>query len=106
MFGKNDQKPDFEYFAIYDSKADFYREPMLAINRHDMVRLIQSLMSDPAQQRNQLVTNSEDFAIFKVGDYTKKTGLIRGHNPEHVANLHELKASIQRDSGLSALGST
>lgn len=98
MFGKKEAKetPDFEYFSIYDSKVGVYREPMLAANRFDMVRQIDNLFRDPAQAKNQLLLNSEDFSLFKVGEFTKRTGLIIGCPPEHVANLHEIRAAIAR----------
>lgn len=98
MFGKKQDQatPDFEYFSIFDSKVSVYREPMLAANRHDMVRQIDNLFRDPAQAKNQLLLNAEDFSLFKVGEFTKKTGLIVGCTPEHVANLHEIRALVIR----------
>lgn len=97
MFSKkNEQEPDFEYFTIFDSKVGIYREPMLAVNQHDILRQIDTMFRDPAQARNQLLLNAEDFSVFKIGDFTKKTGLIRGHQPQHVANLHDIRAAVQR----------
>jgi len=97
MFTKNNkEKPDLEYFTIFDSKVGTYREPMLAINRHDILRNLQGLFQDPAQQRNQLVTNAEDFSLFKVGEYSKKSGTITPCAHEHIANLHDIRAVIQR----------
>lgn len=96
MFKKN-ETPDYEYFSIYDTKVGSYREPMLAINRHDMIRQIHSLFRDPAQAANVLITNAEDFAVFKVGEYTKKSGTIQGTQHEHIANLHDIRAMVQKD---------
>lgn len=98
MFGKNSQQdPDFEYFSIFDSKVGIYREPHLAVNRHDILRQIYTLFRDPKQAENQLLQNAEDFSIFKVGEYTKKTGKLVGCEPEHIANLHEIRSAVQRD---------
>lgn len=95
MFGKKDhEQPDFEYFTIFDSKVAAYRPPMLAINRHDMLRQLDGLFRDPNEQRNQLVTNAEDFSLFKIGSFSKKTGTIVGCNPEHIANLHDIRAAV------------
>lgn len=101
MFGKNSDKnqqeqADYEYFTLYDSKVGIYKEPMLAINQHDMLRQIDTLMRDPKQQQNQLVTNSEDFQLFKVGAFWKKTGVICGCTPQHIANLHEIRSAVMR----------
>lgn len=99
MFGtkRNSETPDFEYFTIYDNKVGIYREPMLAINRHDILRQFDSLFRDPKQQTNQLLTNAEDFSLFKVGEYSKKSGTIIGTAHEHIANLHEIRSAVQRN---------
>lgn len=92
---KKEKQADLEYFTIYDSKVGVYREPMLAINRHDILRQIDGLFRDPAQTRNQLLTNAEDFSLFKCGEYCKRTGQITPTTLEHIANLHEIKAATQ-----------
>lgn len=89
------QNSDLEFFAIYDSKTESYREPMLAQNRLDMIRSLESLFRDDRQASNPLVTNSEDFSLFKVGEYDRKTGLIVSTNHEHIINFHELRSSFQ-----------
>ena len=106
---KNQQTADYEYFTIYDSKTESYREPMLAINQHDLMRQIDNLFRDPQQERNQLLTNAEDFAVFRIGRFTKKSGLIESiQPPQHVVNLHDIRAAVRstqpmlrmNDSGL------
>lgn len=94
--GKTNQAPDFEYFSIYDSKVGIYREPMLAINRHDILRQIDALFRDPQQQQNQLLQNAEDFALYKVGEFSKRTGVITSCPHEHVANLHEIRTAVMQ----------
>lgn len=106
MFAKNKDTPDFEYFTLFDTKVGHYKEPMLAINQHDMVRQIVTVMKNPGQNVPQFITNSEDFQLFKVGNFTKKTGIIIGHAPQHVANLHEIKASIRPEMDVQALSPT
>ncbi|WNK14458.1 MAG: nonstructural protein [Microvirus sp.] len=96
MFKPKVRETDYEYFTIYDSKTESYREPMLAVNQHDMLRQIDGLFRDPAQERNQLLTNAEDFSVYKIGTFTKKTGLITSvQPPEHIANLHEIRAAVR-----------
>lgn len=94
---KNGKKnnADLEFFTIYDSKTESYREPMLAQNRFDMIRSLEGLYRDSRQATNQLITNAEDFALFKVGEFDRKTGLIVSTNHEHIINLHELRSSIR-----------
>lgn len=92
----NRQNPDLEYFVIFDSKVGVYREPMLAINRHDMLRQIDQIMRDPQNKLNQLVANAEDFALFKIGEYDKMKGVITTTQHEHIANLHDIRSAVQR----------
>lgn len=96
MFGKKNNNADFEYFTIYDTKVGVYKQPMLAINKHDILRQTEALFRDPQQTQNQLLTNAEDFQLFKIGEYTSRTGTITPCEPEHVANLHEIRTLVQR----------
>lgn len=80
-------------FAIFDSKANAYgQQPTFAMNKDVLLREILQLFRDPAQAKNQLLTNAEDFSIFRIGAYDRKTGQISPKNHEHVANLHDLRA--------------
>lgn len=107
MFGKNVQpKNDYQYFTIFDSKVGIYREPVLGINEHDILRQIDALFRDPQQAQNQLVTNAEDFSLFRIGGFTKATGTITTQQPEHIANLHDIRAAVQRSSGPQGIVST
>lgn len=95
MFGKK-ENPDLEYFIIQDTKVGVpFREPVLAINRFDILRQIESLFSKPGEETNPLVQNSEDFQLFKIGEYNKRTGVITPCHHEHIANLFELKTAAQ-----------
>jgi len=89
------ETPDQQLFVIYDSKVGYYREPMLAMNRFDIIRQCETLFRDDKSQGNQLVTNSEDFQIFLIGSYNKKAGTVTPCAHEHIANLHEIRTMVQ-----------
>lgn len=91
------KQPDLKIFSIWDTKTQSYRSPQMAINNDDMVRQLMNMMRDPSQARNGLLVNSEDYQLFAIGKYDYKTGALEGNTPEHVANLHELKAIVQRE---------
>lgn len=92
MFNKkNERAPDLEVFTIYDSKVGAYDIPSFAINRHDLVRQVINMFKDPRQSNNKFLLNAEDYQIFKIGSYDKATGCLTTCNPEHIANVHELK---------------
>lgn len=92
---KNDQDEknyDHEIFVIFDSKTSSYTLPSFAMNHHDLVRQIINMFNDPAQAKNQLLVNAEDFSIFRTGYYSKSTGEINPCKLTHIANLHDLRA--------------
>lgn len=95
MFGKNKDQVDFELFSIYDSKTQAYGNPTHAVNHHDLIRQVTNMFLDPSQRNNQLFTNAEDFSVFRIGTYSKSTGTISAINPEHIANLHDLRALVR-----------
>lgn len=98
MFSKKEEIPaDLEYFTIFDTKVGHYKTPMLVINKHEMFRELERFMRNPENKTDPLYTNAEDFQLFSVGNFTKKTGLINSWKPEHVANLHEIKSLVMRD---------
>lgn len=98
MFGKNkEQDPDHELFVVFDSKGGFYGDPKPAVNKLDAMRQIENMFRNPKlREDNPLFLNAEDYSLFKIGEYRKKNGDLRGQPPEHIANLHELKASVLR----------
>lgn len=95
MFGKNqknDVHVDYEMFTIYDTKIKKYRNPTYSENHLSLIRELLTMMKDPGQAQNQFFTNAEDFQIFRIATYDKNTGKITSFEPEHIANMHELKA--------------
>lgn len=92
MFAPKEKKSDFDIFVIYDSKVQAYDMPVFAINEHDLTRQIVNMFKDPDQKNNKHLVNAEDYSVFKVGGYTKKDGKFQSHNPEHIANMHDLRA--------------
>lgn len=97
MFGRtkgtNAVAYDQELFVIFDSKAQTYGRPVFVKNKEVLLRDILQLMRDPNERnKNQLCTNAEDFAVYRIGGFTHHDGKIEWHPPEHVCNLHELRA--------------
>jgi len=95
MFGKKEQQdPDTLFITIFDTKAGNYRQPIQVENKYDAIRSYETLVRKNPD--DQLVTNAEDFQIYLIGSYSKKTGTIESHQPEHFANLHEIKSAVLR----------
>lgn len=104
MFRSKETKiKDLEMFTVFDSKVGIYKEPVLAHNRHDIIRQIQNMFLDPKQNNNQLVTNSEDFQLFKIGEFSRQTGEIVSCHHEHIANFHDLKTAVMQSTNTEHL---
>lgn len=102
MFGKTQtNKVDTEVFVIHDSKGATYWLPEYALNKHDMIRKLTNLFTNPDQQRGPLVQNSEDFSCFKIGEYSRYTGEFTPCKQEHVCNLIDLRTMVRsQNSGV------
>lgn len=103
MFKKETSKPDMEYFAIYDSKVGIYRDPILALNEWSIIRDYERVCRSEQGKENELVTNAEDFQLFRIGSYTRATALLTACTPTHVVSFHEVKAKLLADQSRNAL---
>ena len=86
MFGTNKdaQDPDTLFITIFDTKAGNFRQPIQVENKYDAIRSYETLVRKNPD--DQLVTNAEDFQLFMIGSYSKKTGTI----------LYEIKSAVLR----------
>lgn len=96
MFGKqNNQEPDLEFFTVFDSKSKSYSEPFPSKNREVVIReFANAFKKEDAAKSNRYFQNAEDFAIFKVGSFDLRTGTLSSQNPEHIVNMHDLRAAV------------
>lgn len=92
---KKTKQVDLEVFTIYDSKTQSYGEPTCAVNHHDIIRQLLNMFKDPNQAHNKYLVNAEDYSLFRIGKYDKKSGQLDSTNLEHVANLNDLRAIAQ-----------
>lgn len=93
MFGKeNKEDSALQIYTVYDSKGKIYDLPALALNKNSLLRDVINMLKDPRQLRNKYLTNAEDYSIFNIGSFSKTTGEITAQKPEHVANMHDLRA--------------
>jgi len=100
MFGsKAKHQADLEVFTIFDTKTGSYEIPTFAINHLDLQRQIINMFKDPQQRQNKFLVNAEDYQIFRIGTYDRKTGQIQTIILEHVCNMHDLRVLAQ-PSGL------
>nr|QJB19553.1 MAG: nonstructural protein [Microvirus sp.] len=83
---------DAEIFTIYDSKSKSYEMPSFSANGDTVKRGILNMFRDPSQSQNKFLVNAEDYSVFKIGSFNKTTGELEVQHPEHIVNLHDLRA--------------
>lgn len=96
MFGQkqeNQRQSDLQLFTIYDSKTESYRDPVMAVNQHDLARQITNSFREQ-RDKNGYFANAEDYSVFYLGDYCRKTGTIAAREPVHQFNLHDLRSVV------------
>lgn len=99
---KNKQQEDCVLFTIFDTKSGTYRDPILVPDQAAVIRALSTNFFNPANQYDQYVTHAEDFQLFKIGSFDRKTGLVSSYQPEHILNLHDLKsAALEKQRALS-----
>lgn len=99
LFGPKDVKadPTSELYVVYDIKGGYYHQPMFVKNRYDLFRDYERMCRDPEHsQKTDIVTNAEDFQVFKIASWFAKDGRLEVSRPEHVANLHEIKSAVMQ----------
>lgn len=104
MFGQKKQtQEDVVFVTIFDTKTTSYKDPIQAESHATILRALSNNMTNPQMAFDQYVKNAEDFQLFKIGSFDRKTGMITAHQPEHLANLQDIKSmALERERALSA----
>lgn len=78
-----------KFYAIKDTKADFYHHPNLLRNKGEVMRAVGNAINS---DKGELAANPEDYSLFEVGEFDEQTGMIKGYeNKIHVCDLTDLK---------------
>lgn len=80
-----------KFYAIKDTKADYYQAPLLFRNNGEVIRALTNTLKTGD---NNLANNPEDFQLYEVGEYDEQTGLIEAlAGKKHIIDLIDLKPS-------------
>jgi len=75
-------------FAIRDSKAEYFQEPIFARTRAEAIR---SLEMELRSEKSRFRQCANDFALFELGSWDALTGKLEVHQqPVHVINAFEV----------------
>ena len=73
-------------FAVYDSSANLYDNPFVAVNKAVAVRSFGQACQDPKTPMNQF---PKEFRLTIIGIYDDETGVIEAKVPEVIATAEE-----------------
>lgn len=63
-------------YSVYDSKAEFFQNPIAAQREGDIVRKFGDLCRNPDTEYG---AHPEDYALFRVGDFDESNAEIHGN---------------------------
>lgn len=75
-------------YSVWDSKADAYITPFFAPNDAVAIRMFSSAVEDSGHDFHR---HSEDYSLFKIGQFNQNTAEIMPDNVTVIARAHELK---------------
>ena len=73
-------------FAVYDSSANLYDNPFVAVNKAVAVRSFGQACQDPKTPMNQF---PKEFRLALIGIYDDETGVITPNVPEAIASAED-----------------
>lgn len=82
-----------EYYAIWDSKAEYYMPPFLERNDMTAIRALRAAMQD----EGQLSRHATDYSLFHIGTWDQISGTILCTGPKHVTDAWIIKAQIENE---------
>lgn len=81
-----------QVFAIRDLKMEF-RQPFFAFSSASVIRELTKTLK--SQSEDSLVTNPEDFQLFKVGEFDTTQGMFLNVESTFILNVNDLKDSTE-----------
>lgn len=97
---------ELKIFAIYDSKAHYYRRPFFMKTKGEAVRGFVDVVNDG---KSEISLHPEDFTLFHIGDYDEDRGKVTdlGTNvslgvaieylrEDYAKSMQELRSAINK----------
>lgn len=82
--------------SIYDRATEAYMRPMFFQTEGQATRMLTDELMRPDSELGQ---HPEDYALFKIGEFTDHDGKIEEQTPTCIARMHELKATAEGKNG-------
>lgn len=80
-------------YSVFDSTILAYSRPFYAVRDEAMSREFQNLINNPECPNQNWRENSEDFQLFRIGEYDDSTAVFKSFPPVSVCTLASLKKS-------------
>jgi hypothetical protein len=86
----------YKVTSIYDNATQSYKPPMYNRSVGEVERSLHAFYETAPQSHNDLYAFPEHYSLFLLGEWDDTTGKHDyTENPEHIANLHEIKAKVE-----------
>lgn len=77
-------------FAVFDSKAAAYLQPMFFLTKGVAIRAFSSAVSDP---KHEFYRYAEDYCLFELGEFDEASAIFSCHmTPIPIGKASEFKA--------------
>lgn len=76
-------------YAIFDHVAKVYTQPFYAHNQGMAIRIFTDNVN--AQEENHLTRHSEQFTLYKIGEYDDHEGKITPNDPDYVISGKDVR---------------
>lgn len=79
-----------KFYAIKDTKADFFHAPNLLRNKGEVMRAVGNAINEP-EKRGELAAHPEDYSLYEIGEFCEQTGKINAYEAKlHICDLTDL----------------
>jgi len=76
-------------FAVYDTKAKYYRNPFMMRSKGEAIRGFADVAND---EKTEIGKHPEDFALFELAEFDEEKGTYSNHNaPESIGLAIEFR---------------
>ena len=91
-------------FSVFDSKAGFYRAPMLLRSKGEALRGFSDIVNDD-KAKNDIARHPDDFTLFYLGEFDMINGQfspLKAHESLGTGvDFLEVKDNLRKDLGMS-----
>lgn len=90
---------NYNIYAVYDSAVNAYMRPFTMQSDGQALR---GFTDESVNAESPVAQHPEDYALFRIGTYDERTGMIEAIEPKCIGRAHELAAATRARATLAA----